>query len=229
MLRVVILSLIFICISNAQDLNLKNKNYVCLSGGLGADYINFPDVSDYITSIAGKRTKEFDGAPEFWVATEFKINKDMAIKFDYSYIFKQYNVEETSTGASLNYTFTYKVHTPILILDYLLFQEREFYIIKFGAGLGFVKGYFSQFLPLSGKEITYGTNGGILKLEAVFSSRLDGKVYVHLSTDAKIGLTNEARDGDGNKLIIRRPFEGDRNLRLNFIGVAIRFGFSYYF
>ena len=33
----------------------------------------------------------------------------------------------------------------------------------------------------------------------------------------------------GNKLIIRKPFEEDRNLRLNFTGVAIRFGFSYYF
>ncbi|MFN3135786.1 MAG: hypothetical protein ACK44H_09495 [Candidatus Kryptonium sp.] len=226
---VVILSFISIHTLKAQDLNLKNRNYVCLSAGLGANYINFPDVSDYITSITGKRIKEFDGAPEFWASTELKIGKDMAIKIDYSYISKQYNVEETSTGASLNYAFTYKVHNPVLILNYLFFQEHEIYIVKFGAGLGFTKGYFSQFLPLSGKEITYGTNGGFLKLEAIFSSRLGGKVYVHLSADAKIGLTDEARDVNGNKLIIRRPFEGDRNLRLNFVGVAIRFGFSYYF
>lgn len=226
---VVILPFASIYILNAQNLNLKNRNYVCLSAGLGADYINFPDVSDYITSITGKRIKEFDGAPEFWASTEFKIGKDIAIKIDYSYISKQYNVEETSTGVPLNYTFTYKVHSPVLVLNYLLFQEQEVYIIKFGAGLGFVKGYFLQFLPLSGKEITYGTSGGILKLEAVFSSRLDGRVYVHLSSDVKIGLTDEARDVNGNKLIIRRPFEEDRNLRLNFTGIAIRFGFSYYF
>ncbi|CUS77883.1 hypothetical protein JGI7_00484 [Candidatus Kryptonium thompsonii] len=228
-LVITILSLILTHTLTTQNLNLKNRNYVCLSAGLGANYINFPDVSDYITSITGKRTKEFDGAPEFWASTEFKIGRDIAIKIDYSYISKQYNIEETSTGVSLNYIFTYKVHNPVLTLNYLLFQEQEIYIVKFGAGLGFTKGYFSQFLPLSGKEVTYGTNGGILKLEAIFSSRLGEKVYVHLSTDVKIGLTDEARDANGNKLIIRKPFEEDRNLRLNFTGVAIRFGFSYYF
>ncbi|CUU10020.1 hypothetical protein JGI2_00394 [Candidatus Kryptobacter tengchongensis] len=214
---------------NSQDLNLKNKNYICLSAGLGANYINLPDISDYITSIAGKNQNEFSGAPEFWLASEFKINKDMSIKIDYSYISKQYNVEETSTGIPLNYNFTYKAHIPTFILNYLFFQPQEIYIVKLGFGLGFVKGYFSQFLPFSGKEIIYKANGGMLKLETIFSSRLDGRVYVYLSADVKVGLTEEAKDSNGNKLIIRKPFDEDRNLRLNFISVAIRFGFSYYF
>lgn len=214
---------------NSQDLNLKNKNYICLSAGLGANYINLPDISDYITSITGKRLNEFSGAPEFWFASEFKINKDMSIKIDYAYILKQYNVEETSTGIPLNYNFTFKAHIPTFVLNYLFFQPNEIYIIKLGFGAGFTNGYFSQFLPLSGKEIIYKSNGGTLKLEMIFSSRLDGRVYVHLSGDAKFGLTEEAKDSNGNNLIIRRPFGEDKNLRLNFTSVAIRFGFSYYF
>ncbi|MCS7228466.1 MAG: hypothetical protein RMJ81_02055 [Candidatus Kryptonium sp.] len=214
---------------NSQDLNLKNKNYICLSAGLGVNYINLPDVSDYITSITGKKMSEFSGAPELWLTSEFKISKDISIKIDYAYTLKQYNLEETSTGVPLNYTLTYKIHTPSLILNYLSFQPQEIYIIKIGAGFGFVNGYFSQILPLSGKEINYRANGGMFKIETAFSSRLDGKVYVHLSADAKFGLTEEARDENKNKIIIRKPFGEDRNLRLNFFGVAIRFGFSYYF
>ncbi|MEN3039276.1 MAG: hypothetical protein ABDI07_09035 [Candidatus Kryptonium sp.] len=214
---------------NSQDLNLKNRNYICFSAGIGVNYINLRDVSDYITSISGKKISEFSGAPEFWLTSEFKIGKDISIKIDYAYISKQYNLEETSTRIPLNYTLTYKTHIPSLILNYLSFQPQEIYIIKIGAGFGFVNGYFSQFLPLSGKEINYKANGGMFKIESVFSSRLDGKVYVHLSADAKFGLTEEARDENKNKLIIRKPFGEDRNLRLNFFGVAIRFGFSYYF
>jgi hypothetical protein len=36
------------------------------------------------------------------------------------------------------------------------------------------------------------------------------------------------KDDDGNVLIIRKPFGEDRNLRLNFIGVSFRAGFSVY-
>ena len=222
---------LLVILSNAQsqDLNLKNKKYLCISAGIGADYVNVPDVVDYITSISGKKINEFDGALELWISPELKIDKNTSVKLEYSYITKQYNVEETSTGASLIYNFTYQIHSPTLSIDHLVFQEKEIYIIKLGAGIGFVKGYFKQFLPISLKEINYTSNGGIFKLEAIFSSRLDGKVYVHLSTDLKLSLTSEARDEDGNKLIIRIPFGEDRNLRLNFFGLAIRAGFSYYF
>ncbi len=213
----------------SQDLNLKNRNYFCISAGIGADYVNFPDVVDYITSISGKKINEFDGALELWISPELKIEKNTSVKLEYSYITKQYNVEETSTGESLLYNFTYQIHSPTLCINYLLFQENEIYIVKFGAGIGLVRGYFKQSLPLSLKEITYISNGGILKLEAIFSSRLDGKVYVHLATDLKLSLSSEAKDENGNKLIIRKPFGEDRNLRLNFIGLAIRAGFSYYF
>jgi hypothetical protein len=213
----------------AQNLNLKNKNYFCISTGLGVDYINTPDVVDYMISISGKKVNEFDKTLELWVSPEFKFKNEVAVKLEYSYITKQYNLEETSTGVPLNYTFTYQLHSPVIILNYLIFQPQEIYIIKIGAGIGFTKGYFEQFLPLANKKVVYQTNGGILKFESVFSSRLDGRIYVYLSADAKLGLSTEAVDEDGNKLIIYKPFKEDRNLRLNFFGVAIRAGFSYYF
>lgn len=211
----------------AQNLNLKGKNYFCISTGLGVDYINTPDVVDYIISISGKKVNEFDKALELWIAPEFKFKNDMAIKLEYSYIMKQYNLEETSTGVTLNYTLTYKFHSPAVILNYLLFQTQEIYIVKLGAGFGFTKGYFEQFLPLENKKVVYKTNGGIIKFESSFSSRFDGRIYIYLSADAKLSLSTEAVNG--NKLIIRKPFGEDRNLRLNFISVAIRVGFSYYF
>jgi hypothetical protein len=81
---------------------------------------------------------------------------------------------------------------------------------------------------LSVKDVLYKSNGGIFKIEGVFSSRLDWRVFVYLSTDLKFGLTGELKDDDGNVLIIRKPFGEDRNLRLNFIGVSFRAGFSVY-
>ncbi len=196
---------------------------------MGVNYINLPDIVDYLVSISGKKVNEFDGALELWVTPEIKIKSNTALKIEYSYTTKQYNVEETSTGIPLNYIFTYQLHSPTLVLNHLFFQEHEVYIIKIGVGLGFTRGYFIQSFPVSGKKIIYQTNGGILKFESIFSSRLDGKVYVHLSAEAKIGLSTEASDNAGNKLIIRKPFREDRNMRLNFIGIAIRAGFSYYF
>lgn len=213
----------------AQNLNLKNKNYLCISTGLGVNYINTPDVADYMISISGRKVNEFDNALELWISPELKFKNDIAIKLEYSYITKQYNLEETSTGVPLNYTFTYQLHSPIIILNYLIFQPQEIYIVKLGAGIGFTKGYFEQFLPLANKKVVYQTNGGIVKFESVFSSRFDGRIYVYLSADAKLGLSAEAVDGDGNKVIIRKPFGEDRNLRLNFVSIGIRAGFSYYF
>ncbi len=228
-LKNILLFIVMASTMEAQNLNLKNKNYFCISTGLGVNYMNTPDVVDYIISISGKKVNEFEKALELWIAPEFKFKNDIAIKLEYSYITKQYNLEETSTGVPLSYTFTYQLHLPVIILNYLIFQPQEIYIIKLGAGLGFTKGYFEQFLPLANKKVVYQTNGGIIKFESVFSSRFDGRIYVYLSADAKLSLSTEAIDGDGNKLIIRKPLGEDRNLRLNFIGVAIRAGFSYYF
>lgn len=228
-LKKTLLLISIISMANAQSLNLKNKNYLCISAGMGVNYINLPDVVDYLISISGKKINEFDGAFELWITPELKIKDDISLKIEYSYTTKEYNVEETSTGIPLNYTFTYRLHSPAIILNYLFFQEQEIYIVKVGAGFGFTKGYFEQFLPIAGEKMVYQTNGGIFKLEAIFSSRLDGRIFIHLSADAKVALSTEARDKNGNKLIIRKPFGEDRNLRLNFVGLAIRAGFSYYF
>lgn len=226
--RFIILTLLTIHYLSSQDLNLKNKNYICISAGFGANYANFPDIHDYITAITGKKLNKLSSVPEFWATSEIKINKDMSVKVDYTYTLKQYNIEETSTGVPLIYNFTYKAHILTLLLNHLFFQPQEIYIIKLGFGFGFVNGRFLHLLAFSGKEVSYKANGGTLKFETIFSSRLDGKVYVHLSTDAKISLTQEVKDPNGNKLIIRKPFDRDKNLRLNSVGVAIRFGFSYY-
>ncbi len=208
----------------AQNLNLSGRNYFCLSLGMGVNYVNVPDVVDYVRSISGERLKDFDGALELWLAPEFKIGRNIAVKFEYSYISKNYEVWKSDW----RYLFDYELRNQVLIIDYLHFQKQEIFILKIGAGIGLVNARFVQHLPMSGKDVLYKSNGGIFKIEGVFSSRLDWRVFVYLSTDLKFGLTGELKDDDGNVLIIRKPFGEDRNLRLNFIGVSFRAGFSVY-
>jgi hypothetical protein len=76
----------------AQNLNLSGRNYFCLSLGMGVNYVNVPDVVDYVRSISGERLEDFDGALELWLAPEFKIGRNIAVKFEYSYISKNYEV-----------------------------------------------------------------------------------------------------------------------------------------
>ncbi len=218
-IAVVILNMIY-----AQDLNLKGRNYFCLSLGMGVSYVGVPDVVDYVGSISGERLRDFDGAFELWLAPEFKIGRNISVKFEYSYINKRYEV----WWSDWRYLFDYEFHNPIFVIDYLHFQKQEIFVLKIGAGFGLVNARFVQHLPISDKDALYKSNGGMFKIEGVFSSRLDWRVFVYLSTDLRFGLTGEVKDENGNVLIIRKPFGEDRNLRLNFIGVSFRAGFSVY-
>lgn len=199
--------------------------YRCVSAGMGLTYISAPDIVAYINSLAtAQQTNELAAAGEFLIAPEIQISDLLALKLEYSYLTKPYNVDVSNVGT---YHFSYYLHMPSLVLSYLIVGNG--YYFKFGGGMGYHYGVFTQRFPNSTADASYSASGVGFKLEAVGNTTLGGRLCALVAAALRGDFIGQLEDKDSKPVIIRRPYSGDTNARLGFLSFGIMFGLAYYF
>lgn len=195
-----------------------------LGGGMGVSVVSPGDIVDYMNTLVApeERIDDFGTAVEFFVTPEYRISTSWALKAEYSYLLKTFNV---SGGSGLGtYEFTYEVHMPTLVLQYLI--VREGYLFKFGAGVGYHIGSFTWRFPSSIVEANYSARGIGAKLEAAGHTSLGDNLYATIVGDIRLDFVGDLVTENGRKLenVVLR-----RNVSLDFVSLGLKFGLMYYF
>ena len=153
-----------------------DSRFIQVSGGLGVGAHSAPSIVDYISGSCGQRTAEFASASEFFVTPEVQITDDVSLAVEYSYLVKSYNFEPA-------WMFSYAVQMPSLLVHYLL--PGEGYWLKFGGGVGFANGTFTERYSISGAEASYDASGFSLKAEAVGNTKFDEHFWGSIGLDLR--------------------------------------------
>lgn len=200
------------------------SRYFGVGGGMGVSTVSAGDVVDYMNTLVApsERIDEFGTAVEFFISPELQLNSSWGIKAEYSYLLKSYNV--TGGGGLGTYEFTYDVHMPTLVLQYLII--REGYLFKFGAGVGFHLASFSERYPSSIDELKFTAQGLGGKLEAAGHTSLGDNLYGMIAGDLRLDFLGGLESESGQKL---RSRVGQDEVSLDFFSVGIKFGLVYYF
>jgi hypothetical protein len=186
-----------------------------ITGGLGVSALGDPSIVDYINSVAelspGQQLSEFTSAPEFFITPEVKFSDNWSIALEYSYMLKSYN----SVGVS-QWDFTYTAQMPSLLVHYLL--PGEGYCLKYGGGLGYAFGKFTEQYPITGSELTCTASGPLVKVELVGNTEFDEHFWGSIGVDLRWVFAGDFK----NSSVSTVP-----SPKLNFFSAGLKFGVTY--
>lgn len=194
-----------------------HSDRIGVSAGLGVNYHNAKDIVDRINgnSVTTQRVSDFKSGAEFFGAVSIPLSPDWVLKAEYSYLLASYT-QNTSFG---NAEFSYHVHMPTLIGQYILY-EAETYNFKLGAGAGYHIGIYSEKYSTVNATFTGSGIGTLLELEA--NTALGEHLFAHLGTQMRWDFIGELTNAAG------KP-PGNFSTTFNFFSVGARLGMSYYF
>jgi hypothetical protein len=186
-----------------------------LSGGMGVVYISAHDIVDRINATSGsvQRVDDFKSSVEFFGAVAGPLCPDWVIKVEYSYMLGSYNV----SGFLGPSEYTYEVHMPTIIGQYVLVNEPG-YNIKAGAGFGY---HFGSLKEQYGAAVVLLTGKGVgAKIEFEGNTAFGEHLYAFLGVDMRWSFIGELTNPSFT--VLSPP-------TLHFFGVGAKLGFTYYF
>jgi len=191
-----------------------------LSGGMGVSYISAQDLVNLVNATPGSTSREgeFSSVVEFFGAGSIPVSGKWALKVEYAYLMGSYTVQ----GLFGQTEYSYAVHMPSLLLQYVLVEEGV-YNFKAGIGPGFYLGNLTQ--RVGGSESRYAGSGPGLLLDLEANTALGDDFFAYLGVLVRwsgIGALS-SENGTGPQA----SFASETTLR--FFGLGARLGFSYYF
>ncbi len=192
-----------------------------ISGGLGVSYHTAQDIVNRIngSGIAGKRVDDFKSAVEFFGAVSIPLTSEWIIKPEYAYMIASHSLP--SAVGIANAEFSYVVHMPSMIVQYVLFTAPT-YCVKAGAGFGYHLCTYNEKYSSVDRSFSASGAGSLLEFEA--SNALGDDLAVYLGVQARWDFIGDLKDNAGNA-----PLGNLGPTSLNFFGIGARLGATYYF
>lgn len=192
-----------------------------IAAGLGVAAHSAQRLNDYINAIGrpgqGQRLDDFASAAEFFVRPELRVSEDWVLGLEYSLLVKSYALGDAS-GYSRS-EFSYHVHMPTLLLEYLV--PGEGYRLKFGGGAGYHVATFSESFPSYGTQDDFSAGGLGLKLNAVGNTKFDETFYGLIEVDLRWDFLGTLKNKEGAEAVERTT---STTAKMNFFNVGIKFG-----
>ncbi len=187
-----------------------------ITAGMGVDAHADPSMVDYINQVAllspDQKLSPFASASEFFITPELQVNDDWSVGLEYSYFLKSY----TSVGGTYVWDFSYSTHMPTLLVHYL--TPGDGYWLKFGGGIGYAFGDFSERFLFTGSQDDYRTSGPSFKLEAVGNTEFDEHFWGSIGVDLRWVFA-----GKLNTAAVRTVAPP----RLDFFSAGVKFGVTF--
>lgn len=193
-----------------------------IGGGMGISAVSISDLVSYLNLREGftlqERIPEFNSAVEFFATYDMFLRSDVALGFEYSYLFGSHNF--SGTFGSNNYSYSF--HMPVILGHYLV--KGPGYFFKFGGGLGYFFTRYREDLTELTEPVVY-TGGGLGgKLQAVGHTPFGDNLFGYVGVEMRFAFPGSVSDNDGR--ILR---SGDRDVTMNFISLGLKFGLTYNF
>ncbi len=195
-----------------------------ISAGFGITAIHATEVVDYLNSVESSRDRldEVASAPEFFGSVEVRLDESWGAKAEYSYLLKTYTV---NTGAFRPADYTYRVHMPTVMLQYILADSG--YAFKFGTGIGYHTATLAYEQVQGGPQQLFHSTGWGLTVEAEGNTTLGGSLFAYLACDVRGNSMSTFKDQNGATLSL--PRGQNKNASMSFFSVGFKLGLMYYF
>ena len=187
----------------------EDSRFIQVSGGLGVGAHSAPSLVDYISTVSGQRMNDFASASEFFVTPEVQVTDDVSLAMEYIYLIKSYTIDPA-------WDFSYKVQMPSMLVHYLL--PGEGYWLKFGGGIGYASGTFTERNTISGAEASYDASGLSLKAEAVGNTMFDEHFWGSIGLDLRWVFGGTFKETTQRNLVPPR---------LRFFSAGVKFGIMF--
>ncbi len=154
-----------------------------ITAGMGVSAHADPSVVNYINQVAlpppDQKLSQFASASEFFITPEIQVSEDWSVGVEYSYFLKSY----TSIGGTYQWDFSYTTQMPTLLVHYL--TPGDGYWLKFGGGVGYAFGDFTERFLFTGSQAEYKTSGPSFKIEAVGNTEFDEHFWGSIGVDLR--------------------------------------------
>jgi hypothetical protein len=203
--------------SFAQTGTPEVSHRISITAGMGANYHNAQDIVNLINSnsLITRRVDDFQSGVEFFGTFGVPLSPDWEMKVEYVYLIASYS-EGTPYG---NAEFSYSLHMPTLIGQYVLHAERT-YNFKAGIGFGYHFGAYTQKYSLVDGTYKGSGLGALIELEG--NTALGDDVFAHLGTQIRWDFVGDLKNGAGQS-----P-GGTFATSLHFFSVGARLGVTVY-
>lgn len=193
-----------------------------INAGLGVSVVDAPDVVDYINLrfAPSSRLDDFATAAEFFAAAEVQWSDSWGAKLEYAYLLKSYEIPVANAAP---FSFSYGIHMPTLMAQYLILGEG--YALKLGFGAGVHLARFTEEASIYGQN-DYRSTGLGIKLEGEANTEFDEHLYGSLTGDIRDEFMSALHDAAGSELTI--PVK-NRAARMSLFTLGLKFGLIYYF
>ena len=208
-------------LAERNDEPKERANAFSLYGGMGVSLASDPHLVDYINVLVdpSQRVADFATDVEFFGGAEIPVDDEWAAVFEYSYLFKSYNLPTYGNGT---YTIFYSLHLPVAMAQYVI--PGKGYFVKLGGGLGYHTGLIEQKTTLYPTDITYAAHGVGVKLNAVGQTAFDEHLYAYIGGTLRWEFLGDVKDASGNTLQYH-----SQTASLSMFVVGLAFGLTYYF
>ncbi len=197
MRKMVILILIFTGISFAQ---------YEVTGAFGIGQVYMPGLADYINTLGTPdKVNSFHTAADFGGETSLELSEKWMMGLDYNYSMYNYN---SSYAAAQNYSISYKLHKPSVILYYKI--GSGVYYFKLGAGIGYRHISLTEKI-LEDKDYSSSGAGLIIRASALtalsenafvnITGSIGGDIYGNLKSDGLILYDNAKKENVSASLL----------------------------
>ena len=193
--RAVLIAVALVCApaGRAWSQTDSTRFWISFSGGMGISLSAAPSVVDYVNLVGqplyAQRLSDFTSMTEFFLNGELRVAGDWALGLEYGYVIKSYSVEGSGSTSQFSYSF----HAPGVIAHYLI--EGMGYELKFGGGVAYVLGTFSQALYGNPTFVDYSARGASIRVEAVGNTMFDEHFYGTIAVDLRWVAGGTFKDG----------------------------------
>jgi hypothetical protein len=157
-------------------------SFIQVTGGLGVSAHYDPTIINYINQLTlpapDQKITDFASASEFFITPEVQVSDDWSVGIEYSYLLKSYNVL-----GQYAWNFSYTSQMPTMLVHYL--SPGDGYWLKFGGGIGYAFGSFTEQFVQSGQENRSSTSGPAFKVEAVGNTEFDEHFWGSIGLDLR--------------------------------------------
>jgi hypothetical protein len=197
------------------------RRYYGVAAGLGVSLVSAPDIVDYINVQYAPATRidNFGTGAEFFGNISVQLSESWGLKLDYAYLLKSYDLPQPYPP---NFTFSYGVQMPTLVAQF--FVTGKGYVLKFGGGAGYHLANFTEETYVG--STTYHAHGIGLKLDAEGDTAFDDHLFSYIGADIRGDFLGDLATDDGRKLVISSK---NKNVKMNFFTIGLKFGLTYYF
>ncbi len=209
--------------ASSQESAWSSVPKIGLGAGMTVCEIRAKSLTDYINMYAlpSERVSTWNIAGGFFAQPVMNLTKTLSLKLQYAYLINSHKLTDPLSGTQIE--FSYGVHMPSVILEYM-YSSREFFL-KVGGGAGYVVANLDQKFPDEAAATRSTAHGPGIVFEGSGETPLSESVFLTIGAELRFSFAGSYHGGlfdsiGGGPIAIPT---------MNFMSAGVSLGALYYF